>query len=115
MFSTATTGRLRRVLTTATLTTATLVGGLLAGCSAGPGVADPPAELVIASGESSGVYYRYGQGLAGALAAELPDTDVHVTTSSGSVDNVEQLVRGEVQLGFALADTAAEAVAGTGP
>jgi uncharacterized protein len=115
MRSRTATGRLRTVLATAALTAASLVGGLLAGCSAGPDVADPPAELVIAAGESSGVYYRYGRGLADAIDAELPGTTATAAVTRGSVDNIERLVRGEAQIGFALADTAAEAVAGTGP
>ena len=91
------------------------LGALLTGCSSAPQVADPPATLVIAAGEPSGVYYRYGRGLAEVLGAELPATDVAAETSSGSVDNIRQLTEGRAQVAFALADTAAEAVAGTGP
>jgi TRAP transporter TAXI family solute receptor len=92
-----------------------LPGCALSGCGRGPVVEDPPTDLVIAAGEASGVYYRYGDGLARALSAELPGTTVRARVTSGSVDNVVLLARREAGLAFSLADTAAEAVAGTGP
>ena len=88
---------------------------VLSGCAQGLPVADPPSDLVIAAGEPSGVYYRYGEGLAQALSADLPRTTVRTRVTSGSVDNVVLLDRREAALAFSLADTAAEAVAGTGP
>ena len=94
---------------------AVLLAVLLPGCGQGPDVDDPPTDLVVAAGERSGVYYRYGQGLAQALSRDLPTTTVRARVTSGSVDNVVLLDRREAALAFALADTAAEAVAGTGP
>lgn len=92
-----------------------LAGCALSGCGRAPAVDDPPTDLVIAAGESSGVYYRYAAGLAQALSSDLPSTAVRARVTSGSVDNVVLLARREAGLAFALADTAAEAVAGTGP
>jgi len=112
---TGTPGRPRGLLGRAVLAIAALTGGLLAGCAPGSDVADPPAELVIAAGEVSGVYYRYGLGLADAFGAELPGTAVTAAVTSGSVDNIERLAAGDAEVAFALADTAAEAAAGTGP
>jgi TRAP transporter TAXI family solute receptor len=94
---------------------ALLLALVLAGCGSPHPVADPPSELVVAAGERSGVYYRYGAGLAEALHGVLPDSTVTAVPTSGSVDNIERLARGEAAVAFALADTAAEAVAGTGP
>lgn len=85
------------------------------GCSGAPALQEPPESLVIAAGEPSGVYLRYGEGLAAALSQELPATEVRAAATSGSVDNIERLAEGRAQVAFALADTAAEAVAGTGP
>ena len=99
----------------AVLATVCLLGAPLTSCSPGPEVSDPPAHLVVAAGESSGVYYRYGRGLAESLGAELPGTEVTATVTSGSVDNIQRLADGRAQVAFALADTAAEAVDGTGP
>ena len=110
-----TTGRSRGLRARTALAVTALAGSLLAGCSASSDVADPPTELVVAAGESSGVYYRYGLGLAEAFGAELPDTEVTAEVTSGSVDNIERLAAGDAQVAFALADTAAEAAAGTGP
>lgn len=82
----------------------------------GAGAADgAPAELVIAAGEPSGVYLRYGEGLVAALSEDLPGTTVRAAATSGSVDNIERLVDGRAQIAFSLADTAAEAVLGRGP
>jgi TRAP transporter TAXI family solute receptor len=86
-----------------------------AGCGRAHPVADPPAEVVVASGEDSGVYFRYGQALAQALADTLPDSAVTAVATSGSVDNIERLDRGEAAVAFSLADTAADAVSGAGP
>lgn len=97
------------------LVAALLLALAVVGCAQAPVVDDPPADLVIAAGEASGVYYRYGQGLAQALSADLPSTTVRARVTSGSVDNVVLLSRREAALAFSLADTAAEAVAGTGP
>ena len=88
---------------------------LPAGCAQGSDVDDPPTDLVVAAGERSGVYYRYGEGLSQALSRDLPATTVRARVTSGSVDNVVLLDRREAALAFSLADTAAEAVAGTGP
>ena len=99
----------------AALATTSLLGALLTDCSTGPEVAEPPARVVVAAGEPSGVYYRYGRGLAEALATELPGTETTAAVTSGSVDNIQRLADGRAQVAFALADTAAEAVAGTGP
>lgn len=110
-----TSGRSRGRLAGAAAAVAVLTGTVLTGCATDPDVADPPAELVVAAGESSGVYYRYGLGLADAFGAELPDTAVTAAVTSGSVDNIERLATGDAAVAFALADTAAEAAAGTGP
>ena len=85
------------------------------GCSGGSAGDAVPQALVIATGEPSGVYYRYGQGLAAALAEALPGADVRAVSSSGSVDNLQRLASGRAQVAFSLADSAVEALPdGTG-
>lgn len=93
------------------------VSGVLAGLPAcgSPSVADPPSELVITAGESSGVYYPYALGLAAALSGALPDTEVSVADSGGSVQNLERLDQGSATIAFSLADSAALAVDGSAP
>lgn len=73
----------------------------------------PAAQLTIATGNSTGVYYVLGGGIADVLSSE---TDLRVTAAEtgASVQNVEQLVNGDYQIAFSLADTAYDAAMGTG-
>ena len=70
--------RLRRLLAVLVLS-----GAALPACAQGPAVDDPPTDLVIAAGEASGVYYRYGQGLAEALSAEGYVASASTTRTGG--------------------------------
>lgn len=73
----------------------------------------PAAQLTIATGNSTGVYYVLGGGIAEVLNA---NTDLRVTAAEtgASVQNIEQLVNGDYQIAFSLADTAYDAAVGTG-
>ncbi|WP_051582932.1 TAXI family TRAP transporter solute-binding subunit [Leucobacter sp. PH1c] len=93
-----------------------------AGSGAGSGAessAGSPADsgrapqLVIAGGGVAGIYYTYGEQLAEALRREL-GVDVAVAETDGSVDNLQRVAAGEALIGFSQADTAADAIAGTG-
>ena len=85
---------------------------VLAGFSPGVAAADP---LVIATGGTGGVYYPYGEAIAGILAQELEDTDVTVSVTAGSVENMQLVGSGDASIAFALGDIAADAVAGNAP
>ncbi|MFD1824679.1 TAXI family TRAP transporter solute-binding subunit [Mumia zhuanghuii] len=76
-------------------------------CDAGSG------RIGIATGNSTGVYYVVGGGLAKIISDE---TELKATAAEtgASVQNVQQLVAGDYDLAFSLADTAADAVSGTG-
>ena len=70
-------------------------------------------RIGIATGNATGVYFALGN----AFAEVLPDaTDGKVRATAaetgGSVENIEQLVADKYQVAFALADSAADAVAG---
>jgi TRAP transporter TAXI family solute receptor len=82
-------------------------GGDEESCDAGSG------RIGIATGNSTGVYYVVGGGLAQLINDE---TDLQATAAEtgASVQNVQQLVAGDYDLAFSLADTAADAVEGTG-
>ena len=103
----------RRTRRTALLACASLLAavclGSAAGCSVG---ARHATEYVVAGGASTGIYHAYGE----ALATELSDAGftVSVAATGGSVDNLLRVGRGEATLGFAQADTAADAVSGVG-
>jgi uncharacterized protein len=71
----------------------------------------PPAKrpIVLATGGTKGVYFKYGQAFRDAVQQRLGPVDIRST--GGSVQNVQMLVRGEAAFAF----SAADAAAGTGP
>lgn len=70
-------------------------------------------QISIATGNSTGVYYVLGGGIASMLSKDTP-LKATASETGASVQNIEQLVAGEHDIAFSLADTAADAVAGTG-
>ena len=76
-------------------------------CDAGSG------RINIATGNSTGVYYVLGGGLAQLINDE---TELQATSAEtgASVQNIQQLVAGDYDVAFSLADTAADAVNGEG-
>jgi hypothetical protein len=85
-----------------------------AGCSDG-GESAPPRPLRIATGNAGGVYAAYGQGIADALRDSHRDLAPELLTTAASVENLRLVAAGRADVGFALADACADAVAGTGP
>jgi TRAP transporter TAXI family solute receptor len=75
----------------------------------------PPRFLSIATGGTGGVYYPYGGAVARLISAHLPGVQATAEVTGASVDNLKLLQQGKVDLAFTLADTLAEAKAGTGP
>ena len=75
-------------------------------CEAGEG------RITIATGNSGGVYYVLGGGLAQLISN---NTKLRATAAEtgASVQNIQQLVAGEFDVAFSLADSAADAVNGT--
>jgi TRAP transporter TAXI family solute receptor len=79
-------------------------------CSVGSDV-----RISIATGNATGVYYAIGN----AFAVQLSDASggkVKATAAEtgASVQNIQQLVKGDYQVAFSLFDTATDAVAGKG-
>ena len=74
-------------------------------CDAGEG------RVNIATGNSTGVYFVVGGGLAQVINDE---TDLQATSAEtgASVQNIQQVVAGDYDIGFSLADTAADAING---
>ena len=70
-------------------------------------------QITIATGNSTGVYYVLGGGLASLLSTNTPLKATAAETGA-SVQNIQQLVAGEYDVAFSLADTAADAVRGQG-
>jgi len=82
-------------------------GGQQVPCDASDG------RITIATGNTGGVYYTLGGGLAQLISA---NTKLKATAAetTASVQNIQQLVKGDYDVAFSLADTAADAVNGKG-
>jgi TRAP transporter TAXI family solute receptor len=76
-------------------------------CEAGEG------RITIATGNSGGVYYVLGGGLA-QLISNTTKLRATASETGASVQNIQQLVAGNYDVAFSLADTAADAVNGKG-
>lgn len=63
--------------------------------------------MTLATGVPTGVYARYGELLKQDLAHDLPDLDLRLARSEGSIDNLRQLVAGRAEYGIATADAVA--------
>jgi TRAP transporter TAXI family solute receptor len=85
----------------------------LAGCGAGGDEAQPEREpLAIATGGKGGIYSVYGANHARRITRDLPGYRGTTQATTGSVENLQRLRDGEVQIALTLADTALDAVEG---
>lgn len=71
-------------------------------------------RLSIATGNTTGVYYVLGGGLADQIGKNLPGYQATAEATGASVENIQRVVRGDSDIAFTLADSAADAVAGKG-
>lgn len=76
-----------------------------ASCEAGDG------RITIATGNAGGVYYVVGGGLAQLISGNTK-LKANAAETGASVQNIQQLVAGNYDVAFSLADTAADAVNG---
>jgi hypothetical protein len=90
------------------------LGILLAG-GAGCDPADRPDVLALATAGTGGVYYVLGGAIAERWSRDLPGHRAVAEVTGGSVENVNLLVRGEVQVAFVMGTIAYQAYHGTGP
>ena len=76
----------------------------------------PPTvtRLSIATGGTGGVYDVYGGAIAQAISKSLPGVEASAEVTTASVENLNFVAQGSADLGFTLADTAYDAVQGTG-
>ncbi|MHA3834250.1 TAXI family TRAP transporter solute-binding subunit [Terrabacter sp. AAH1] len=88
--------------------------GSAAGGATGAGGCEASAgQVTIATGNSTGVYYVLGGGIASLMSAKTKLKATAAETGA-SVQNIQQLAAGQYDIAFSLADTAADAVAGKG-
>ena len=69
-------------------------------------------QLSIGTGDPGGVYFPLGGAVASVLAKALPDLHATVEVTGGSVDNIRLIAAGQSDLGFTMADAAADAMHG---
>lgn len=107
---------------------ALLAAGLLAlsGCTAAGGGGDGNADgeaagcaepsgggrISIATGNTTGVYYILGGGLAQVITDTVEGTEATAEATNASAENIQLVCAGDSDIGFTLADTAADAVNG---
>ena len=68
-------------------------------------------RITIATGNTGGVYYTLGGGLA-QLISDNTELRATAAETGASVQNIQQLVAGDYDIAFSLADSAADAVEG---
>ncbi|KAF4405212.1 MULTISPECIES: TAXI family TRAP transporter solute-binding subunit [Streptomyces] len=68
---------------------------------------EPRGTMEFTTGVPTGVYSRYGKLLEEQLAHDLPEVDVRLHASEGSVQNIRRLVSGEANFTIATADSVA--------
>ncbi|PNE38611.1 TAXI family TRAP transporter solute-binding subunit [Streptomyces noursei] len=95
----------RRALTAASAALALL--GLVLWCVQPGGSATPRGQVTLATGVPTGVYARYGELLKDDLARDLPEVDLRLERSEGSIDNLRQLATGRAGFTIATADAVA--------
>ena len=71
-------------------------------------------RLSIATGNTGGVYYPYGGGLAKVISQSVPNVDATAEVTNASVDNLKLIQQGKVDIAFTLTDTLDDAVKGQG-
>jgi uncharacterized protein len=104
----------RTMLRTGALLTAAALA--LAGCGGDRGGSQDGSggRLSIATGNTTGVYYQLGGGLARLIGAHVPGYTATAEATGASVENIKRVVAGDSDIAFTLADSAADAVKGEG-
>ncbi|MGE3286776.1 MAG: TAXI family TRAP transporter solute-binding subunit [Pseudonocardia sp.] len=91
----------------------TACGGARGGDGADGG-AYSGGRLSIATGNTTGVYYQLGGGYADLISHNIPGYTATAEATGASVENLQRVASGSSDIAFTLADSAADAVAGTG-
>ncbi|MFJ9409355.1 TAXI family TRAP transporter solute-binding subunit [Streptomyces sp. NPDC101393] len=67
----------------------------------------PGGRVTLATGVPTGVYARYGELLKQDLARDMPEVDLRLARSEGSIDNLRRLTSGRAEFTIATADAVA--------
>ncbi|MEJ8642206.1 TAXI family TRAP transporter solute-binding subunit [Streptomyces sp. MS1.HAVA.3] len=65
-------------------------------------------DLTFSTGARTGVYHRYGQLLEQALGQDMPEVNVRLEPSEGSLENLKRVASGEADFTVATADAVAK-------
>jgi uncharacterized protein len=101
-----------RTLTRRQLMAAAAAVAANAGCSSGS--TSPPQNVRLGTGAAGGVYSVYGDALAQLWSSRIDGITVRVVATAASVENLQLLDDGGLDVAFVQADTAADAVSGGG-
>jgi TRAP transporter TAXI family solute receptor len=101
--------RITLVATVAAALALTACGGERQDAASGEG-----GRLSIATGNTTGVYYQMGGGLARLIGQNLPGYTATAEATGASVENIRRVVNGDSDIAFTLADTADDAAEGKG-
>ncbi|MGC4772341.1 TAXI family TRAP transporter solute-binding subunit [Micromonospora sp. DT44] len=96
---------------------ALLLVALVAGCGGASSTSDDAwhgGRIFLATGNTTGVYYQLGGGYADLINRHLPGYEARAEPTGASVENINRLANGDMEIAFSLADTAADAIAGKG-
>ncbi|MCC8193483.1 MAG: TAXI family TRAP transporter solute-binding subunit [Deltaproteobacteria bacterium] len=89
---------------------------LAAACTAGPALPSSAERLLtLGAAPLGGTYYPAGIAIADIITKYVPDTDVRVEVTGGTMENPALMQQGELQLGLANADAAFFAYTGKPP
>jgi TRAP transporter TAXI family solute receptor len=88
---------------------------VLCGAAVAAAACEPGGErrfLSLGTGGTGGVYYPLGGALASRLSAADPHRTWTAEVTGGSVENINRVLRGEIDIGFAIGTSAYEAYHG---
>lgn len=91
-------------------------GGSSAGSGAGTSKPVTPQDLMMGTGSTGGTYFALGGAMANAINNKLADQQITISAQStgASVENMNLINAGELDLGIAMNNVASDAQKGTG-
>lgn len=108
----------RSVLTAALFAGGAVASGGLAGCTTELATAKPgrwhSGRLFIATGNTTGVFYQLGGGLADLITKYVPGYEARAEPTNASGENMQRISTGDFDIAFSNGDTAADAAGGKG-
>jgi TRAP transporter TAXI family solute receptor len=91
-----------------------VMGIVLAACTIGalPAAAQPKANIFVATGPTTGVYYPIGGGIADVLTKNIPGLNATAGATDGSMANLLLILQGRADIALSMADASWDAFKG---